>query len=381
MNLRKFKVSVAGLGFIGLVHFEALRRLPCIEIVAVCDTEKAINEKAESLAVPHHYSDFNKMITECDLDCVHICTPNHLHYPMAKSALNAGIHVVCEKPLAVSKAEAEELATLAKEKCLINAANYNVRYYPMMHQLKAMIKNGDFGEVRWVTGAYLQDWLIYETDYNWRLDSTESGKSMAVADIGSHWFDLMEFVTGQHVTEVMADFTITYPTRKKPKKEVETFSGKMLEPSDYIDVPVKVEDSANVMFRLKNGGKGFVNVSQVFAGKKNSVSISVSGSKKSAIWDSERPDELRLGHRDSANEILIRDPSLLYPEAAALSGCPGGHAEGFADTFKQLYRKVYAKIENTDAPIDFPTFEDGAREMALVEKIIESNQKGIWINV
>ena len=381
----KFKVGVAGLGFIGMVHFEALRRLPCVEVVAVCESEDIAKEKAKSLAVEKYYSDFNKMLKECDLDCVHICTPNNLHYPMAKSALTANVHVVCEKPLALSKAEADELAALAKEKGLVNVTNYNIRFYPLVHQLKAMIKNGDLGEVRWVTGSYLQDWLLYETDYNWRLDSRYSGESMTVADIGSHWLDLMEFVTGRGVSEVIGDFKTTYPTRKKPKKAVETFSGKTLAPSDYEDVPVSVEDSANIMFRLKNGGKGTLTVNQCFAGKKNSLSISVVGSKKSATWDSERPDEIWLGNRDGANQVLMRDPSLLYPEAIALIGAPGGHVEGFADTFKQLYEKVYAHIKSAeDGSVsypDFPTFDDGAHEMAIIEKIIESSKKGMWVKV
>jgi len=377
--MQTFKIGVAGLGFIGLVHIEALKRLNNVEVVAVCDTQRSLQEKSESLRSVSVYSDFCKMLTECSLDCVHICTPNNLHYPMVKQALLAGVHVVCEKPLAVSKNEAQELANLAKEKGLIHATNYNIRFYPLMHHLRAMVKNGDLGEIRSVTGAYLQDWLFYETDYNWRLDCIEGGVSEAVADIGSHWIDLMEFTTGCRITEVMADFATTYKTRKKPKQEVETFTGKMLQPSDYEDVKIHAEDYANVMFRLDNGGKGYMNVSQVFAGKKNSVSIKVSGSKKSVIWDSERPDEMWIGNRDGANELLMRDPSLLYPEAAAIIDCPGGHAEGFANTFKQLYKKVYAKMGDKQVPADFPTFEDGLREMALIEKIVESNEKGCWV--
>jgi predicted dehydrogenase len=357
--LQPIKVGVAGIGFIGLVHMEALWRLNDIEVVAVCDTEDVIKAKAPGLEKKlRRYSDFGKMLAENDLDCVHICTPNISHYPLAKAALLAGVHVVCEKPLAVSKEEARELLELAKARGLIHSTNYNIRYYPLMHHLRAMIKNGDMGEIRAVTGVYLQDWLFYETDYNWRLNDTESGASEAVADIGSHWIDLMEFTTGRRITEVMADFAITYKTRKRPKVsagEVETFTGKMLTPSDYEDayedVPIVLEDYANVMFRLDNGGKGFMNVSQGFAGKKNSIRIDVSGSKRSVIWDSERPDDMWIGKRDGANELLKRDPSLVYPEAAALIDCPGGHAESFADTFKQLYKKSICPDKKTPMPL------------------------------
>ena len=390
--MKKFRVGVAGLGFVGLVHYEALKRLPNVEIAAVCETEETVQEKAQSLDVrDHYYSDFDKMLAECDLDCVHICTPNNLHYPMVKSALMAGVHVVCEKPLAMTAAEAIELSTLAKKKGLINAVNYNIRFYPMIHQLKCMIHNGDLGDIRWVTGSYLQDWLIYETDYNWRLDAKESGESMTVADIGSHFFDLMEFVTGEQISAVIGDFNTTYPIRKKPKEEILTFKGKAtLGTLDYDYVPISVEDSANIMFRLRTGGKGALTVNQCFAGKKNSLTMSVSGSRKSAVWDSERPDEIWLGSRDGANGILVRDPSLLYPEAAEIVGTPGGHAEGFVETFKQLYKKVYSHMEHRDIEdgnmdhgdaLAFPSFEDGAREMKIVERIVESNKKGEWMEV
>jgi len=251
-----------------------------------------------------------------------------------------------------------------------------------MFQLKAMTARGELGDVFCVSGSYLQDWLFYETDYNWRLEAVKGGKSRVLADIGSHWFDLIEFVTGLRVTDVCADFATFHKTRKKPLKEVETYSGKMLTPSDYADGPIQTEDYASVLFRLSNGGRGTVMVSQAFAGMKNRVSFDLSGSKKSASWHSERPNEMIIGRRDAPNELFIRDPSLFYGEAAAVASYPGGHNEGYPDTFKQLFKKAYEAIQAGDFDNAWlPGFDAGVREMSLLDKMIESYETGRWITV
>lgn len=381
--MKKIKAAVAGIGFIGAAHVEALRRFNNVEVVALCGSQRSIKAKAEELGIGTYYSDYNEMLDNPEIDCVHICTPNHLHFQMAKDALNAGKHVICEKPLTTTKKEAEELVKLAREKGLINATNFNIRFYPLMHQLKAMVDKGDMGELYSVNGSYLQDWLFYDTDYNWRLEPEMSGESRAVADIGSHWMDLIEFVTGLKVTEVLADFATFHKVRKKPLKPLETYSGKLLTPEDYKDVPINTEDYATVMMRFSNGARGVMTVSQVFAGKKNCLSFDLAGSKKSASWVSERPNELWIGRRDTANESLLKDPSIMYPEARALVNYPGGHNEGFPDTFKQNFIKIYKAIEKKDIEVepDYPTFEAGLREIELCEKIIESNTKGSWVKL
>lgn len=381
--MKKIRAGVVGVGFIGAVHIEALRRINNIEVAAISDDEKIIKTKAEQLGVEKYYSNFNDMLKDSDIDCVHICTPNHLHYSMSKDALNAGKHVVCEKPLTTNKEEAEELVKLAKEKGLVHATNFNVRFYPLMHQLKSMVDKGDLGELFSVHGSYLQDWLFYNTDYNWRLEPEMAGDSRAVADIGSHWLDLIEFVTGLKVSEVLADFATFHKVRKKPLKPVETYSGKLLTPEDYKDIPINTEDYATVMIRFSNGARGTLTVSQVFAGKKNCISFELAGSKKSASWVSERPNEIWLGRRDTANESLLKDPSLLHPEARALVSYPGGHNEGFPDTFKQNFVKIYKAIAENNAAVsaEYPTFEAGLREIQLCEKIIESNKKGSWVKI
>ncbi len=254
--MEKMKVGVAGLGFIGPAHIEALRRLPNVVVVAVNDfNEETAKSKAESLGIGRSYGDYDAFLADPEIQCVHICTPNFLHYPMAKKALEAGKHVVCEKPLANTVKEAEELVALAKKTGLVNAVHFNLRYYPLVRHMKMMQEKGEMGKVFSIIGSYLQDWLYYETDYNWRLEPDKSGESRAIADIGSHLIDIIEYISGLHITAVMADFATVHPTRKKPTKEIETYSGKMLKPEDYRDVSINTEDYATVMLKFDDGSR------------------------------------------------------------------------------------------------------------------------------
>lgn len=380
--MKMIKVGVAGLGFIGPAHIEALRRIPGIEVVAISENnEELAKTKAEQLGIPKYFGSFSELLKE-DIDCVHICTPNFLHFEMAKAALLAGKHVVCEKPLATTVAEGEELLKLAQENGLVHAVHFNIRYYPLVRQMKVIREKGELGEVYSVIGSYLQDWLFYSTDYNWRLEPELSGKSKAVADIGSHLMDLLEYISGLKITEVMADFKTIHPVRQKPLKPLETFTGKMLQPEDYEDVPISTEDYATVMLRFNNGNKGVITVSQVAAGRKNRLSLEISGSKQTFVWNSESPNEMWIGKRDSANQILLRDPSLFEKESAELISFPGGHNEGFPDTSKQMFKEVYENIRKGSMEgAKFPTFQDGLRELILCESIFESNEKQCWIKV
>jgi predicted dehydrogenase len=381
--MKKIKTAIVGTGFIGPAHLEALRRLPNIEVTALCEVNiELAKEKAAALGIPNAFT-FEEMLKQPDIDVVHICTPNFLHFPQSKAALLAGKHVICEKPLATKIEEAEELVALAKEKGLVNAVHFNLRYYPLVRQMRTMRENGDLGEVYSVMGSYLQDWLFLQTDYNWRLEPDKSGDSRAIADIGSHLLDITEYVTGLKVTEVMADFTTVHKTRLKPLKPVESFAGKMLEPSDYAEVPITTEDYASVLLRFDNGNKGSVSVSQINAGRKNRLNIEISGSKANFEWCSERPNELWIGKRESANQHLMKDPSLLTKEASGLVSFPGGHNEGFPDTSKQMFKEVYAAIREGKQPEkpSFPTFADGQRELLICERIIESHRKQAWVKI
>jgi predicted dehydrogenase len=377
------KAAIVGTGFIGPAHLEALRRLPYVEVTALVEVNQQLaDEKAKMLGIPNAYT-FEDMLKQSDIDVVHICTPNFLHFAQAKAVLLAGKHVICEKPLAVKIDEAEELVALAAEKGLVNAVHFNLRYYPMVRQMKTMREKGELGEVYSVMGSYLQDWLFLQTDYNWRLEPDKSGDSRAIADIGSHLLDITEYVTGLKITEVMADFSTVHKTRLKPLKNIETYSGKMLSMDDYQEVPINTEDYATVLLRFDNGNKGSITVSQVNAGRKNRLNVEISGSKANFEFNSERPNELWIGKRETANGQLMKDPSLLHPEASALVSFPGGHNEGFPDTSKQMFKEVYAAIREGKQPEkpSFPTFADGLRELIIGERIIESNKKQAWVAV
>jgi len=381
--MSKIKVGVVGTGFIGPAHIEALRRLPNVEVAALCEVNIDLaTNKAKQLGIEKACT-FNELLAMEDVQSVHICTPNFLHFSQSKAALLAGKHVICEKPLAKDLHEAEELVALAAKTGLVNAVHFNLRYYPLVRQMKTMREKGDLGDVYSILGSYLQDWLFYETDYNWRLEPDKSGDSRAIADIGSHLLDVMEYITGLRIVEVMADFNTVHKTRKKPLKTIETYSGLTLRPEDYADVPINTEDHANVLLRFDNGNRGSVTVSQVAAGRKNQLKLEIAGSKQTFAWNSESPNELWVGNRNTSNQLLMRDPSLAYPEASAIMSFPGGHNEGFPDTSKQMFKEVYAAIEAGAQPEQpkFPTFKDGLRELLICERILESHRKQAWVKV
>jgi predicted dehydrogenase len=381
--MERIKVGVIGTGFIGPAHVEALRRLGYIDVVALAECSNDVaGSKAEALGIEQDYGDYRELLKDAQIRSVHICSPNYLHYEMAKAALNAGKHVICEKPLAISSTQARELVELADKKGLVNAVNFNIRYYPLMRQLRLMVEKGDVGEILAVQGSYLQDWLFHPTDYNWRLEPDQSGQSRAIADIGSHWMDLIEFVTALKIREVCADFATFHKIRKKPLKPVETYAGKVLKPEDYQDIPINTEDYATVLFRFENDGRGVMTVNQVAAGRKNRLYFEIDGSKQAVAWESETPNQIWIGNRDGNNEIMMRDPSLVYPECRELIDYPGGHNEGFPDTFKQMFREVYGRISGKKSgPASYPTFRDGLRELVLCEKAMESNQNKAWVKV
>ncbi len=377
------KVGIVGTGFIGPVHLEALRRNN-IKVAGLAESAPELaQKKAQELGIDKGYPSFEAMIADPEITAVHLATPNYLHYPQAKAALLAGKHVVCEKPLAMNSKESAELVQIAAAKKLVNAVNFNLRFYPMMQQARHMVAAGELGNLYILQGSYLQDWLLLPTDWNWRLEPELGGTLRAVADIGSHWLDLMTFVTGLRVQSVLADFGTFLPVRKKPARPVETFTGKLLQASDYVDQPIRTEDYATILLHYENGVRGVVTVAQVCAGRKNRLYFEIDGAKQSLAWDGEHPNDLWIGRRDGPNELLMKDPSLLAPEARAVTSYPGGHQEGFADTFKQLYAKVYRYVRAGDmqAKPDLPTFADGHYEMLLCEAVERSAREGRWVDV
>lgn len=378
------RIGIIGTGFIGPIHLEGALRTFYARVEAL--TEKTIElakEKAEQYNIPYYYDNYKEMLKNKDIDVVHVCSPNLFHYQMAKDALLAGKHVVCEKPLTLTYEEAKELTALAKEKKLVNAVHFNVRYYPVVRHAYEMLHRGDLGKIYAISGSYLQDWLLLDTDYSWRLESQISGPTRAVGDIGTHWMDLIEYVTGEEIGDVMADMATFHKSRKKPSKPIETWSNKILKSEDYVEVPIDTEDYATVLLRFKSGAKGVFTVNQMAAGHKNRVFFEINGSKCSLIWNSEVPNELTVGNRDKGNEVIMKDPSLLYPEARSITAYPGGHNEGFADTTKQLLKEIYEYIGkgNYEAEPTFPTFYAGCREAALCEAIVKSAKTGQWVSI
>jgi len=377
------RAAVIGTGFIGPAHAEALRRLG-VEVVGLAGSSpERARPKAEAVNIPKVYADWRELVDDPEVDVVHITTPNYLHYPMAKAAVAAGKHVVCEKPLAMNSQESAELLQLAEEAGIVHATNYNIRFYPLCQEARVRAARGDLGNVHIIRGSYLQDWLFYDTDWNWRLEPELGGSLRAVADIGTHWLDLTSFITGLRVQAVLADFRTFIPVRKKPAGPIDTFAGKELRPEDYVVQPIHTEDYATVLLAYENGARGVMTVSQVSAGRKNRLAFEIDGSRSSLAWDSERPNELWIGRRDGPNEVLMKDPSLLTPQARDFTGYPGGHTEGFPDTFKQLYHAVYRYIRAGDlaVPPDFPTFADGHEEILLCEAIERSAQEQKWVEV
>ncbi len=379
--MKKMRTGVIGVGFIGAAHIEALRRLGYVEVVALAAARDA-EKKAEALFVPKGYADYREMIDREALDAVHICTPNSMHYEMAMYAMEKGVSVLCEKPLTVTADEARKLRDYAREHSIVTCVNFNLRLNPQVVQMKEMVRAGDVGAIRSVHGSYLQDWLFYDTDYSWRLDPKLSGQSCAFADIGSHWIDMVETITGQKAVEVFADFETMHKTRKKPLKPIDTYSGMALHPEDYQEIPVNVEDYCTVLFHFDGGAKGVCTISQAYAGRKNQTIISLSGSKASLHWDSELGNELWMGRRETYNQQIVKDPSILYEETRKVISYPGGHTEGFPDTHKQNFAKFYQAVEAKDASVrDFATFEAGYREMLLCERICESAKTRQWVQI
>jgi len=368
--------AVVGTGFIGLVHVEALRRLGVNVMGVVGSSPERAAAKAAVYPLPRVYQSFEQALEDPAVDAVHLATPNRLHHPQVQACLAAGKHVVCEKPLAMTPAQSAELLELAERSGLVHCTNFNLRFYPQVQEARHRVLARTVGEVWNVHGAYLQDWLLLPTDWNWRLDPEEGGAVRAVGDIGSHWLDMAQFVTGKRVAAVLADLATTIPTRQRPARRAESFAegAGATEPA-----AVRTEDLAHLLLRFEGGGRGAVVISQVSAGRRNTLEFEVDGAGGAIAWSSERNEELWLGHRDRPNETLWRDPSL--NEGPVRGSVPAGHPEGFQDTFKYLYGAVYRAIASGAPGEDYPTFRDGHWANVLADAVLRSNHERIWVEV
>jgi len=375
------RAAVIGAGFVGRAHIEALRRL-AIPVQGVLGSSPVRTQEAcRSLGIARAYQSMEELASDPSVDVVHICTPNHLHFPETQSALKAGKHVMCEKPLAMNTKETAALVELARQQGRVGAVTYNLRYYPLCQEAHALVKQGAIGEPRLAHGTYLQDWLFYPTDWNWRLDPELGGAMRAVADIGTHWLDLICWITGQNLKELCADLATVIPVRQVPTGPVETF--KKADNAATKPVHMTTEDYGSILLHFEGGMHGVLTVSQVSAGRKNRMWFEIDGSEGSLAWDEEEPNLLWIGSRKEANRFLIKDPSLMTPAARGYAAYPAGHAEGYPDTFVQLFKDLYAYVSAGDwkAPRSFPTFEAGHYQVNLCELIAESAAERKWVAV
>ena len=382
MGLTDIKAGVIGVGFIGVAHVEALRRVGVDVVGVVGSSPERARAKAEAANLPKVYDSVDALVADPAIDVIHVASPNHVHAEQVRAVLDGGKHVVCEKPLALSSEDTADLLDRAKASGLVHAVCFNIRFYPNCHQAMSMVASGEIGDPRFITGSYLQDWLLMETDWNWRLVPEQAGGLRAVADIGSHWLDLAQFISGKRVTNVMADLHTFVEVRKHPEGPVETFATDTGD-QELIEEPMQSDDAASIMLEFDDGARGLVAVSQVSAGRKNSVSIEVDGSESAVSWFSETPDHLWVGHRGRPNEILQRDPALAAPEAARVIGYPGGHVEGYPDTFRALFKEVYEDVARGGPSEDptYPTFADGHDVVLVTEAVARSSHDKRWTAV
>lgn len=375
------KAAVIGAGFVGRAHIEALRRLG-IEVAGLLGSSpQRTREQAQTLGISRAYASLDELLADSSIAAVHVCTPNHLHHAESEAALKAGKHVLCEKPLAMNSRQTAQLVDLARKQKRAAGVTHNLRYYPMCQEARALVRRGTIGETRMVHGSYLQDWLLYPSDWNWRLDPALSGSMRTVADIGTHWLDTVTWITGQRVTELCADLATIVPARERPRGAVETFQERT--GTDFESVKIDTEDYASVLLHFERGLRGVMTVSQVSAGRKNRFWYEIDGSEGSIAWNQEQPNALWIGKRREPNRELIKDPALMSPETRGFAAYPAGHAEGYPDTFVQLFKEFYNYVERGDmnASRPFPTFEAGHAGLVLCEAIAASARERQWVTV
>lgn len=380
--MKRLKVAIIGMGYIGASHIDAVRRIPQCELYAVSDTNAELaRQKAELYGVPRCYTSYEELLADDQIDVVHNCTPNHLHTMINKAILRSGKHLFTEKPLAQNHGEALELLQVAREHPHLRAGvNFNYRLNPMIQEMRQRITQGQIGEVFAVSGCYLQDWLLYDTDYSWRLEPEIAGMSCCIADIGSHWMDAVQHVTGLRITEVMADIRTVHQRRKKPLAQTETFSTGRDVDFEWMDV--QNEEYASVLFHLSNGAAGAFTVSEVSAGHGCYFQIEVSGAKESLMWNQEQNDRLWVGRRNADNSLIIRDPACLSEGASSHTALAKGHPEGWNDAFLGNIRAFYRHVsEGEGANAPYATLEEAAEIVRFTEACIHSAKSRSWVTL
>jgi len=369
--MRKLKVGIVGFGFIGPHHLDAIRRTGLAEVVAIAAQPKSEAEKAAKLhGIAKAYGDWTELVADPEIEVVDVATPTYLHAPIAIAAAQAGKHVIVDKPMALSSVEGKRMLDAALKAGVMHAVTFSIRYNVMVQQARAMVRRGDLGDIRFITGCYHQEWLLKATDYNWRVEPEYAGHLAMVADAGAHWYDMIQHVTGLKITKVLADLPRFIPRRQRPSK-----SGG----SEWFDV--EIPDVGMVMFEFENGARAMFSTGAIHAGHKNDLTFEINGSNASVRWQQEHPNQLWIGHRDEPNQILMKDPGLLDPSVAQYAKLPGGHNEAWADAFRNLMSNILGAIVREDDPqtIDpdhFPTFKTGLQIAHIVDAIEASASAG-----
>lgn len=378
------KTAVIGAGYIGMVHLETLMRIPGIQVQAVAEANEGLrNTLAAKFNVPVVTADYRRILDDPEIVAVHNCTPNHVHFEINQAIAQAGKHIMSEKPLCVTSEESRVLNDLVAKKNLVNGINFCYRYYPTVQEAAARVRRGDIGAVQEIVGAYLQDWLLYETDYSWRLEKKYAGGSNTVADIGCHWFDLAQFVSGAKISEVMADLHTFVPVRKRPKGTVLTFAKD--DKMEYDDIKIELEDYASILLHFDNGARGVTTVSELCAGRKCALDVQLYGSKSALSWSHEDPAVLWQGRRDEACGLFRENPIQQDPSTRRFARLPSGHPMGYFDAvlnlFNDFYTLVRAKQKNEKCDIQIPDFAVGHNQMQIIEAVLKSQKEGRWVKV
>jgi len=381
----KIKSAIIGTGYISGFHIDAIRRTGIAEVLALSDINNELaQKKAQEYSVPKYYRYLDELLADEDIDVIHNCTPNNLHFKINKKIIESKKHVFSEKPLALSSDESYSLVNLIKKNPkIVGGVNFNYRMNPLVQEMRYKVKKGDIGKPLLVHGSYLQDWLLFDTDYNWRVNSKIGGNSRCIADIGSHWIDLAQTILEDRIEEVCADLATIHKTRKRPTTQVETFS--LSKDIEYENEEIDTEDYGSVMFRMKSGIHGVFYASQVSAGRKCFLNIEIDGSKSSMYWNQELADWMWIGNRDKANFQIMRNPNLMTNEAKKYTVLAAGHPEGWNDAEKNNIQSFYKYIidgkEMGKDHQDFASFEEASYILKVVEAILESDKEKKWKKV
>lgn len=383
--MKKFGMGLIGPGFVAAHHIDAVRRLGDVDVVAVAgSSQESADRKARELKVERSYGDYRALIADPDIHVIHNTTPNYLHLPVIMAALEAGKHIISDKPLAMNPEEGRKLRDAAVAAGVAHVVTFNYRGNPLVQQARGMVARGETGNVSFVHGHYLQDWMTDANVYSWRSDPAKGGVTSALGDIGSHWCDLAEHVSGLKIGSVLADLTTVIPVRYSSGSSAEAFSRK--DAGERVPVETRSEDLASVLLRFENGARGCFSVGQVLPGHKNDLQLEVNGRASSLKWKQEEQNELWIGRHDQPNAVMAKDPSLVSPDVRRYVHLPGGHQESWADAFFNLIRDAYQWIRDGGAPAAkpelLPTFEDGYRSNCLVEAMLKSHAAGgVWQKV